>query len=336
MRNGVLLGIDIGGTKIGLAVGDGSGALKRKTVLKTDPKRPPDDLLDEALDRLLDLSGQIGEAPRACGLACPGPLSYERGCLLNVPNLPLWQGYAILEHVRRRVGCPVAMMNDANAAVLAEHRFGAARDVRNAVFLTMSTGLGAGLLLDGRVYEGTLALAGEVGHVRLRDDGPVGFGKRGSAEGFLSGPGMVQLARQEILAFRQRGRTTALEDDEALTPERICREARGGDAAALAVTDRVGEELGRLCAILVDLLNPDVIVLGTIGAAWPDLFIPRAREVLEEEAIEAAAKAVRIVPSQLEDRGHLAALAVALLAEEGKHRSARSSRANSASEARSP
>src|SRR5690606_25741385 len=238
---------DVGGTKIGFCLGTRDGTVLAHDAIPTEPERPPVEVLDDVLQRLDVLRAAGGHAaPVAFGCACPGPLGYAEGRLLEIPNMPAWQHFAIRRVLRERFAVPAAFMNDANAGVLAEHLWGAARDVRNAVFLTMSTGMGAGLLLDGRVYEGPLALAGEIGHIRLREDGPVGFGKRGSVEGYLSGPGIEQVARAERLAFVQAGRSTALATGE-LSPRRVCELAEQGDPAALAVIDRCGAELGRAC-----------------------------------------------------------------------------------------
>ena len=307
-------GLDIGGTKIGVALGRADGTIVASDRLDTAHGAAPDTLLDQALGMIRSMTAERGVNPAALGMACPGPLSYAEGMLLEVPNMPGWQRFPIRSYVSERFGGPVAMMNDANASMLAEHLFGAAKDVENAVFLTMSTGMGAGLLLGGRIHEGPSALAGEVGHLRLREDGPVGFGKRGSVEGYLSGPGMLQLARAESLAIVQRGEESALTDPQ-LTVEKLCAFATGGDFGAVRVIDQVGHELGRLCAWLIDLLNPERIILGTIGSAWPDLFIPRAQRVIDEEAIAASAKCAEVVVSGLSDRGNQTAIAIALQAE---------------------
>jgi len=312
-RNEVLLaGLDLGGTKIGLSLGTREGVLLSAEQLPTDPARDAADLLGEAWGRLVRMADALERgAPLALGVAAPGPLSYREGCLLEVPNMPRWQHFPLQAWLAEHVPCPSAFMNDANAGVLAEALWGAARGADTAVFLTMSTGMGAGLWIGGRVHEGTLALAGEVGHLRLAADGPVGFGKRGSVEGFCSGPGLVQLAASERLRLAQIGRSTRLADIDALTPQDVCRLAAEGDVGALAAVDRAAEALGQLCAVLVDILNPDVIVLGTIGTAWFDLFEPRARRVLEAEALGPAARHVVIRPSGLPARGDQAALAVA-------------------------
>ena len=308
-----LWGLDIGGTKIGMVVGDDTGRVCAAGRMSMDHQASPQTLLDQALGRLRSLAVGAGlETPVAVGIAAPGPQDPVRGRILEAPNLPRWHGFDLRDFMADRTGGPVGLMNDANASVLAEWYWGAARGADTAVFLTMSTGMGAGLITGGRLFEGPLGLAGEIGHVRLAEDGPVGFGKRGSVEGYLSGPGMLQVARAEILAFRQRGETCALvEQEDELTPERICQLARDHDPGALNVLDRAGEALGRLCAILVDILNPDTIVLGTIGTAHADLFIPRARRVIVREALPDAGAHVKLVPSGLSDRGNQTALAVA-------------------------
>lgn len=313
----VLAGIDLGGTKIGVSLGDRDGRVLQQDRFDTDQSRTPTDLLQESVERLRRLcvaQGLAGSADlaelEAVGMACPGPLDYEAGCLLEVPNVPGWQRFPLRTWLAEHLAPPSTFMNDANAGVLAEVLWGAAQGTRSAVFLTMSTGMGAGLYLDGRVYEGPRALAGEIGHVRLREDGPVGFGKRGSVEGYLSGPGMIQVAEAELLRFVHAGLATKLAEGE-LTPVRICQLASEGDLAGLAVVDRCGHELGRLCAMLVDILDPEVIVLGTIGSAWFELWEPRAMRVIEAEAIEGAADRVVIRPSGLPSRGDQQALAIA-------------------------
>jgi glucokinase len=312
-RNEVLLaGLDIGGTKIGLSLGTADGRVLAADRLATDPDREASDLLAEAWQRLGAMADAAGcGAPAAVGVAAPGPLSYREGRLLAVPNMPRWQQFRLQDWLDQHVPCPSAFMNDANAGVLAEVLWGAARGADTAVFLTMSTGMGAGLWIGGRVHEGALALAGEVGHLRLADEGPVGFGKRGSVEGFCSGPGLVQLAAAERLRCEQLGRSTRLAALDALTAENICGLAADGDEGAMAAVERSADALGRLCALLVDLLNPDVIVWGTIGTAWFELFEPRARRVLAEEALGPAADHVALRPSGLVARGDQTALAIA-------------------------
>jgi len=313
-----LLGIDIGGTKIGLCVGTADGRVIDSELIATDHGESPESILRACRERLLAMlarSAGTGALPGAVGASCPGPLDYANGKFIDPPNMPRWHGFAIRDWLAANFACVSAFMNDANASALAEWKWGAARGVQTAIYLTMSTGMGAGLIIDGGLYEGPLGLAGEIGRIRLRDDGPVGFAKRGSAEGFLSGPGMSQLAEQEALICVQRGEQSrlraTLEAGGRVTAQELCEAAASGDSAALRVTDRLATELGRLCTILTDILNPDVIVLGTIGSAHPDLFIPGAMRHMLEEGVAAAARHVRLLPSGLLQRGDQSALAIA-------------------------
>jgi glucokinase len=314
-------GLDIGGTKIGLSVGTPDGQIIAANRLTVDHARSPENLLGECKHLLLQLAAKHADGDlstiAALGAACPGPLDYIRGRFINPPNNPSLHGFALRDWLRANFPCPVAMMNDANAAALAEWLWGSASGANTAVFLTMSTGMGAGLIIDGRLFEGPLGLAGEIGSLRLRDtdDGPVGFGRRGSIEGYTSGPGMTQLAISEAIACVHSGVPSALVDAyrarATITPQELCEASRAGDPPARRVTDRISRELGRTLAILTDVLNPEVFVLGTIGAAYPDLFIPGAMKTLREEAVAAAVEIVRVVPSILPDRGNQQAMAVA-------------------------
>lgn len=321
----LLLGLDIGGTKIGLCVGTRDGRVLASTHMPVDHTLAPGAMLERCtreIDGLLSrATGGGGGGPSVAGLgcACPGPFDYATGRFINPPNNPTWHGFDLRDWLRANVGVPSVIMNDANAAAYSEWLWGAARGSNTAIFLTMSTGMGSGLIIDGRLFEGPGGLAGEIGQIRLTrgDDGPVGFGKRGSVEGYLSGPGMRQIAIQEAMIARQLSKDSALrevwERTGDITTQELCEAARAGDQSARRVTDRVALELGRLCAMMTDILNPDVIVLGTIGSAYPDLFIPGAMAEIEREAIADSAKRVRVVASGFApaERGDRQALAVA-------------------------
>ncbi|MAE77582.1 MAG: sugar kinase [Planctomycetes bacterium] len=303
----MLGGIDIGGTKVSVCRGDASGRVHAAERFAT-PEADPALVLDECVARLAHFG-----ACNAIGVACPGPFLAAEGAFLDPPNMPRWHGFELVEQLRARVSVPVAAMNDANALALAEWQWGAGIGVDTMVFFTMSTGMGAGLVIDGKLWQGRRGFAGEVGHWRLADDGPLGFGKRGSVEGFLSGPGIVQAAEAEARICLHNGESTRL-IDESLTAEIVCEAATSGDVAARRVTDACGRRLGQLMALLADLLEPELFVLGTIGTAHPDLFIPPALSVIEREALAHVREDLRVVPSALEARGDQSALAVAVRA----------------------
>jgi glucokinase len=205
-------------------------------------------------------------------------------------------------------------MNDANAGALAEWRFGAGRGTRNLVFLTFGTGIGAGLILNGCLYEGQNGQAGEIGHVRLEHTGPVGYGKAGSVEGFCSGGGIAQIAREEA---RQHGGKVAFappdDSGESVQALHVGQAAENGDALACRILEEVGRNLGRALAVLVDVLNPERIVIGGIYPRCRRFLEPGIRETLDREALAEARSVCRIVPAELGERiGGFAPLAVAL------------------------
>ena len=310
-------GLDIGGTTcaatLARADGDGVEILDRRSF-PTPPT--PSAALAALADALADLVDSHGGALDAIGVSCGGPLDSARGLILSPPNLPGWDRVDVLAPLRQRFGVPAALQNDANAGALAEWQWGAGRGCRHMVFLTFGTGMGAGLILNGRLYLGATGDAGEVGHVRLADDGPVGFGKAGSFEGFCSGGGIARLARSRADAHRARGGTTRLAaEPDALTAQTVAAAADAGDAVAVGVYQTVGERLGQGLALLVDVLNPQRIVVGSIYGRQQSRLEPVVLGVLRREALPASLAACEIVPAGLGERvGDHAALAVAQLA----------------------
>ena len=281
-------GLDIGGTKCALVTGTGErGVLTRHAVATRDFATWRD-----VLEALLAYAPQ--QRPAAIGVSCGGPLDSRRGRILSPPNLPGWDDVPIVAWLEERVGAPAFLQNDANACALAEWRFGAGRGCEDMVFLTFGTGLGAGLILNGRLYAGASDMAGEIGHVRAAEDGPVGYGKRGSFEGFCSGGGIAQLA----------GGRSARE---------VVQLADAGDPAMRAVLRRSAEQLGRCLALLMDVLNPQRIVIGSIYARAERYFKEDALSVVEREALGPAWRACEVVPAMLGDAiGDVAALSVAI------------------------
>ena len=285
---GTYWGLDIGGTKCALVTGtEDCRVLTRHAVATRDFERWQDVL--EAL-----LAQAPAETPTAVGISCGGPLDSRRGRILSPPNLPGWDDVPIVDWLKTRLGAPVFLQNDANACALAEWRFGAGRGCENMIFLTFGTGFGAGLILNGRLYAGTNDMAGEIGHVRAEKDGPVGYGKRGSFEGFCSGGGIAQLA----------GGKSAREAVEL---------ADAGDARMREVLLESARRLGACLALLIDLFNPERIVIGSIYARAERYFRDEALRVVEQEALPRARRACEVLPAQLGDSiGDMAALSVGI------------------------
>ena len=217
---------------------------------------------------------------------------------MSPPNLPGWDDVHIVEWLQNRINVPAFLQNDANACALAEWQFGAGRGCKNMVFLTFGTGMGAGLILDGRLYAGTNDMAGEAGHMRLAPDGPEGYGKRGSFEGFCSGGGIRQLARMEL--------------GKDLSCKQLCELADAGDADARRVLEKSADYLGRALAVLIDILNPERIVIGSIYARAERYFKDGALSAIRREALSLSSGVCEIVPAGLGDSiGDIAALSIA-------------------------
>lgn len=314
----VLAGVDIGGTKCAVVLGTADGRVIAKESFPTETSRGPAHALDRLLhtmDSLLARS-DAGDNPSVFGISCGGPLSSRDGLILSPPNLPGWDRVPITRLLTERFGGRAFLMNDANAGALAEWTWGAARGTRDAIFLTFGTGLGAGLIINGSLHAGTDDLAGEVGHLRLSEDGPVGFGKAGSFEGFCSGGGITRLARERIRQHWSLGQTVSFCPDETalekLELRTVADAARSSDSLAATVFETSAFYLGRGLSILIDLLNPEIICIGGVYGRCEDLLRPGALRELEREALPAAVRRCRIVPAALgESIGDLAALAVA-------------------------
>ena len=307
--NQLLVGLDIGGTKCAVI----TGYMDKHNELHIQERRafPTPATQEEAIQKLGDLASEMtdGKAIAAIGISAGNPMDAEKGMLLNPPNLPGWIGISMTERMTERFGAPARMENDANACALAEYRYGAGRGSRNMVFITFGTGFGAGLVLDGRLYRGTTGCAGELGHWRLSDYGPSGYGKLGSFEGFCSGGGMAQLAQTVAARYRQNGQEPAFGVHDVKT---VAEAARKGDAAACEVFDICGQRLGQGLALLNDLLDLECIVLGSIYARCEDLLAAPMQSVMQRETLP---NHTRVLPAALgEQIGDYGALTVAAMA----------------------
>ncbi len=311
------LGIDIGGTKCAVVRGDSEGTVTDKVRF---PTTTPDETLNNiytAAIRLITEGQARGEDPVAIGVSCGSPMDSVRGIIKEPPNLPGWVDVPITDELTRRTGLPAYLCNDANACALAEWYFGAGRGTKNMIFLTFGTGMGAGLILDGRLYAGTTDSAGEIGHVRLADDGPIGFHKAGSCEGFCSGGGIAKMAQRYAVEAIQAGCPAAYcqtpAELDTVTAKSVADAAYAGDETALRVYRDCGTRLGQALSILVDVINPECIVIGSIFARAGDLLIPTMQAELTREAIPSSLSVCKIVPAALtESVGDLAALTVAV------------------------
>ncbi len=313
-----ILGFDIGGTKCAVITAEWDGyniKLLKKEKCLTDKDLSP----IKMIDKLIEMADSIIDSkPDAIGISCGGPLDSKRGVIMSPPNLPGWDNVEIVKQIQEYYGVPTKLQNDANACAVAEWKFGAGKGCNNVVFLTFGTGLGAGLILDGKLYSGTNDNAGEVGHIRLENFGPVGYGKSGSFEGFCSGGGIAQLGYIKALEMSQMGEFPTYfkkgYTQSDVTAKTIADAADAGDETAIEVYKTCGKYLGKGLSIIIDILNPEVIVIGSIFARSHNLLWEPAKQVIEKEALGVSVKCCRVVPAVLgEQIGDYAAIATALL-----------------------
>ncbi len=319
MEKQLILGFDIGGTKCAVitALWDGENIeLLKKDKCPTETAIAP----EQMIEKLIQMADGILENQKPCaiGVSCGGPLDPEKGIVMSPPNLPGWDDVHITEQLEAHYGVPAKLQNDANACAVAEWKFGAGRGSKNMIFMTFGTGLGAGLILDGKLYSGTNGNAGELGHIRLDKFGPVGYGKSGSFEGFCSGGGIAQLGYMKAMekvqmgeypAYFQKGFTAA-----DVTAKTVGDAADAGDETALEVYRICGEYLGKGLAVLIDILNPQTIVIGSIFTRSRNLLWDACKKEIDREALAFSASCCQVVPATLgEQIGDYAAVATALL-----------------------
>ncbi|MBN1108470.1 MAG: ROK family protein [Bacteroidales bacterium] len=314
----IYLGLDIGGTKCSIVAGDEAFSVREKVVFDTDTRRGPEVILSEFRVRIRSMLVRNKEYNlKRIGISCGGPLDSKKGIIYSPPNLPGWDKVPITRIFSEEFGVETALQNDANACALAEWLMGAGKGTLNMIFLTFGTGMGAGLILNGRIYSGTNDLGGEVGHIRLAATGPVGFGKEGSFEGFCSGGGIAQLAKsvvsERLMNNQPVGFCPSTDLLNSIDARSVALAALAGDRVANQIIRISAEYLGKALAILIDILNPECIVIGSIYSRNEMLFKPIVEKILKEEAIPASLEVCRIVPAALGDSiGDYAALCVAL------------------------
>ena len=306
------LGFDIGGTKTALSLGKVEGnnieIIFRYEVKTSNPK--------ETLEPLLLKAKELKEQYEitSIGVSCGGPLDSKKGIILCPPSLPGWENFPICKYLKEELDLKAYLENDANACAVAEHLFGAGIGAKNMVFLTFGTGFGAGLILNNELYSGANGNAGEVGHIRLTNKGPVGYNKEGSLEGYASGSGIVRLAK--IMLEKEKEIPECIikiGGVDNITTKSLAEYAHQGDEFAKKVFRKSGKMLGKGLSILIDIINPELIVIGGVFMRSGDLLIPSMKRELKKECLSYSLKACKIVPAKLsENIGDYAAISIAI------------------------
>ncbi len=312
-----VLALDIGGTKLAAAVVTAAGEVLAEQMEATKSSSSP----AEILDTLFAMAGEVNRRAAlgwpelaGVGVSFGGPMDFPSGRTVTCHHLEGWQDFPLRQAVGARVGRPVVVDNDANAAALGEATFGAARSKPYVLYLTVSTGIGGGIVLGGRVHRGANSLAGEIGHTLVAPEGPVcTCSRRGCLEAVASGPAIATAARQALEA----GEPSALASipRSQLTAREVAA-AAASDALAARVMSRAGEYLGLAIAGAVNLLNPSIVVIGGgVSGAGEALFQP-LREAVARYAVPESARGLAIAAGALGQRGALLGAAALALTDQ--------------------
>ncbi|MFB9991135.1 ROK family protein [Deinococcus oregonensis] len=306
-----VLAIDIGGTKLAVGIVAETGELIDSVRTPTHAEQGP----DRVLERLLDLSHSLlrrSPVPvERVGVGCGGPLDTRRGLIQNPPNLPGWIDYPLVRRLEDSLALPVALDNDANAAALAEFHFGAGQGTRHMVYLTISTGVGGGLILNGELYRGKRGNAGELGHIQVKYDGdPCNCGGRGCLEGYASGTNIARRARD--LAVLHPESMLALTPRAEITAQTVLAALRAGDAVAWRLWNDTLDLMAAGVASIVNAFDPERVVIGGGITNFGDLLFPPLRQRVTQRTMPALMSGVEICPAVFaENVGILGAAAVA-------------------------
>jgi glucokinase len=292
-----VIAVDLGGTKLLAGVLDEEGVVVKRTVRPTQLGSEEQLLeeLDGAISELLE------DGIRAVGVGLPSTINQRQGRAVNSVNIPL-AGIDFRDHLATRFGLPAAIENDANAAALAEHRLGAGRGTQHMIILTLGTGIGGGLILDGKLYRGAVGAAGELGHMTLELDGPPCQGTcpgRGHLEALASGTATDRLAAQRAAEHPDGDLGRAAAEGQTVDARRAVDLAARGPGDARELLARVGFVLGTAIASYVNIFNPEIVVLGGGFARAGDLLFEPARKVVAARALPPGRDLVRIVPALL-------------------------------------
>ncbi|MGE5587081.1 MAG: ROK family protein [Clostridia bacterium] len=319
MARPLVVGVDLGGTKVATAVARSDAAIVSRVTKQTEPERGLDAVVATIIDSVREAVEEAGaklDDVAGVGVGSPGPLNPETGTVIFAPNLG-WHDVPLVALMEQALNVPVHIENDANLAALGEARYGAGRGSKNMIYITVSTGIGGGLILGGEIYSGSSFAAGEVGHMTITDeDGSpqCGCGNYGCLEALASGPAIARMARELI----RHGEETMILDlvrgnVELVTSEVVGRAALAGDAAAIAILGKAADYLGIGIANLVNILNPDTVVIGGGVSKVGEILLKPVREVVAERALKPAFEAVKIVRAELgADAGVVGAVCLVL------------------------
>jgi glucokinase len=308
--------VDLGGTKIYSVLTDEEGRVLGEDRRPTQAPEGPDAVIGRLVASVRQALEQGGVATHdivGVGISAPGPCDFERGIVTDAPNLPGWQDVPLTRILGEKLGVTAMMENDAASACYGEYRFGAGRGFLHIVLLTLGTGIGGGVIIDGRLYRGASGGAGELGHLVIDEEGPAcNCGNRGCVEALASGPAIAEGAAAALAAGRSPV-LAGIVGEGPPTPEMVLQAAHQGDAVSREVIERAGHHLGVALAGLLNCFNPEALILGGGLLGLGDLYLEPAVRTAREKAFDQMVEDVTITQASLGERaGALGAAALIL------------------------
>jgi glucokinase len=266
------IGVDLGGTNLRIAAVDDQGHLLEKLTTGTEVTRGRDRVITEMTRDISQLASKYQASGRlsGIGIGVPGIIDMHTGYLRESPNLPGWANYPVRNEIEQRLGTRVLLENDANAAALGEKWLGAGKDVDSLVMFTLGTGVGGGIIVDGRVWHGMTGMAGELGHMTVEPEGvKCGCGNNGCVEQYASATAIVRMAREATASGMSPELQKAMRDNAEFSSKMVYQLAIQGDDAARRIFERVGRALGVITAAMINALNvPMIVIGGGVASAW--------------------------------------------------------------------
>lgn len=315
-----VIGIDLGGTKISVASSDLAGNIIYKKTVPTNASEGENKILDRIIslvDDTLKKSNLTNEDILCIGIGSPGPLDTKKGTIITTPNLP-FKNFDLVKPIKDRFNIHTVLDNDGNVAAIGEHEFGAGKGTRNMVFITVSTGIGGGAVLNGQIYRGNTSNALEIGHVTLEKDGvKCNCGNCGCVESLASGTAIARSATKAVEDAKSRGDKTSLYKYDNITSKEVFDEAKNGDKLALDVINKALNYLGIFIANIMNVFDPEVIIIGGGVSKAGSMVFDKIREIASKRSFTTIYENTKIVPAKLGgDAGIIGAVALAIT--EGK------------------
>ncbi|WP_027626561.1 ROK family protein [Clostridium lundense] len=315
MDKDYVIGIDLGGTKINSVLSDFNGNIISQCTIYTEASKGKDHVLNRimmTIDNVLKSGNKTIENIRSIGIGSPGPLDSRNGVIITTPNLP-FSNFNIVQPIKSKYNVPTYLDNDANVAALGELLFGAGKGTRNMIYVTVSTGIGGGAIINGSLYRGNTFNALEIGHTTVDPNGPrCNCGNYGCAEVMASGTAIARQGKEAV----QKGENTALAKYENITSYEVFKEAKNGDKVSIDIINKSLNYLGICIANIVSSFDPEMIVVGGGVTKAGEIVFTKMREVVNQRCFKVMAEACKIVPAALgTDAGVMGSIALALIEE---------------------